>query len=155
MYKRQAHGRVAGGEVLARSLLRGNWMYFPSCAFRRAVVTRYGFRSGFDVALDLDLYLRMLLDGHAVLLLDEVCFEYRRHALSLSSTEAVNGGRFAEELRFFTEQASMLQAAGWRRASRASRWHLTSRLHAGVALPAAVREHRMQLARQLAGHLLR
>ncbi|MEJ2579503.1 MAG: glycosyltransferase, partial [Kineosporiaceae bacterium] len=79
--------RVLGGERLAASLLQGNWMYFPSVAFRREVVQKYGFRPGYDVVLDLDLYLRMLFDGHQAVLLGHTCVEYRRHAASLSSTE--------------------------------------------------------------------
>src|SRR5258706_334508 len=65
---------VTGGERLAASLLRGNWMYFPSVAFRRDVARLHGFRAGYDVVLDLDLYLRLLLDGRRVALLEPVCF---------------------------------------------------------------------------------
>jgi glycosyltransferase involved in cell wall biosynthesis len=147
--------RETGGEELATSLLRGNWMYFPSVAFRREVALRHGFREGYDVVLDLDLYLRMLLDGERVLLLPRVCFEYRRHAASLSSSEAVTGDRFDEELAYFGQARRDVAAAGWRRASRAAGLHLTSRLHAGVGLAKVLRPGAARtgpLVRRLAGH---
>ena len=134
-----ARSRLLGGEELVASLLRGNWMYFPSVAFRREVIQKYGFRRGYDVVLDLDLYVRMLFDGHQALSIDHLCFEYRRHAASLSSTEAVSGARFDEELRYFSEVRAQAQRRGWNRASRAASLHLTSRLHALALAPTALR----------------
>lgn len=128
---------VLAGEELARSLLVGNWMYFPAVAFRRDVALAHGFRVGRDIVLDLDLYLRMLVDGASAAYLDEVAFDYRRHAASLSSTEAVNGVRFAEERAFFDEAADTLERIGWHRAARAARLHVTSRLYAVLCLPRA------------------
>ena len=144
--------RVTGGERLAASLLRGNWMYFPSIAFRREAAVRHGFRPGYDVVLDLDLYLRMLLDGSRVAMVRRVCFEYRRHAASLSSTEALSGDRFDEELRYFAEVRADLRAAGWNAAARAAGWHVTSRLHALLVAPAALRAGDRARLRRIAAH---
>ena len=130
-------GVVTGGERLAISLLRGNWMYFPSVVFRRDVLRKHGFREGYDIVLDLDLYLRILLDGGRVVLFGRPGIEYRRHAASLSSTTAGNGARFDEESDYFAEAAATMAAAGWPRAARAARWHLTSRLHAAAKAIAA------------------
>ncbi len=141
-----------GGEALAVSLLRGNWMYFPSVAFRTEVVRAYGFRPGLDIVQDLDLYLRMLLGGCHAMLLDARCFEYRRHDASLSSVGRDEGGRFAEERDYFAMIAQELESAGWRRAARAARVHLTSRLHAATVLPAALAGRRWAGARDLLQH---
>ncbi len=127
---------AVGGERLAASLLRGNWMYFPSVAFRRDPLVAHGFRAGYDIVLDLDLYLRILRAGGHAVLLREPGIEYRRHPGSLSSTGATDGSRFAEERAFFDEVAAELAAEGWPRAARAARWHLTSRLHALTKLTA-------------------
>ena len=127
--------RAIGGEQLAASLLRGNWMYFPSVAFRRSWLVRYGFRAGYDIVLDLDLYLRILRGGGRAVLLERPGIEYRRHSGSLSSAGADDGSRFAEERAYFAEVASELAAAGWTTAARAARWHLTSRLHVLRKLP--------------------
>lgn len=128
--------RVMGGEQLAVSLLHGNWMYFPSVVFRREVLQRHGFRPGYDIVLDLDLYLRIIFDGGQAVLLERPGVEYRRHGVSLSSAQARDGSRFAEELGYFAEIAGLAAAAGWRRAARAARWHLTSRLHTAAKVPA-------------------
>ncbi|HEX2298904.1 MAG TPA: glycosyltransferase, partial [Pseudonocardiaceae bacterium] len=90
--------RVLGGETLAASLLHGNWMYFPSVVFRRDVLQRHGFRTGYDIVLDLDLYLRIIFDGGQAVLLGRPGVEYRRHGASLSSAQAKDGTRFAEEV---------------------------------------------------------
>lgn len=136
--------RVLGGEALAAGLLHGNWMYFPSVAFRRDVLQRHGFRVGYDIVLDLDLYLRIIFDGGQAVLLGRPGIEYRRHGASLSSAQATDGTRFAEEFAFFAQVAERAGAAGWPRAARAARLHWTSRLHAVARIPAllAAREFR-------------
>jgi glycosyltransferase involved in cell wall biosynthesis len=144
--------RLVGGEELAASLLRGNWLYFPAVAFRREWVQRYGFREGYDVVQDLDLYLRMLFDGAQLVLVEEVCFEYRRHAASLSSTQAGTGGRFREEVTFFEEVRHEAGRRGWRRAARAADAHLTSRLHSFVRAGTAARARDFETAKLLAGN---
>lgn len=121
--------RVMGGEELATSLLHGNWMYFPSVVFRREVLRRHGFRPGYDIVQDLDLYLRILLDGGQAVLLDEPCIEYRRHASSVSTSQATDGTRFHEERAYFQETAELMREHGWPRAARASKLHWTSRVH--------------------------
>jgi glycosyltransferase involved in cell wall biosynthesis len=127
--------RETGGEELAASLLRGNWMYFPSCVFRRGPLQAHGFRPGYDIVLDLDLYLRLLLAGERVLLVEEPGIEYRRHAASLSSSGAGDGTRLAEEHDYSAAAAAAVAAAGWPRAARAARLHWTARMHALAKLP--------------------
>jgi hypothetical protein len=145
---------VLGGEDLARSLLRGNWMYFPATVFRTAAAQAAGFREGQVIVLDLDLYLRLLLEGGRLVLVDEVLFRYRRHEHSISSMERLTAGRFLEEAAYFGEMAETMREHGWLRASRAARTHLTSRLHAALLLPAAVRARRRGLARALVRHTI-
>jgi len=130
--------REMAGEELAISLLIGNWMYFPSCAFRRDVLQSKGFRSGYDVVLDLDLFLRILLDGGSCVLLEHPGIEYRRHRASVSSSGAADGSRFDEEVAFFRQTAEVMTKAGWPRAASAARKHWTSRLHALAKVPSAV-----------------
>jgi glycosyltransferase involved in cell wall biosynthesis len=143
---------VVGGEQLAASLLRGNWMYFPAVTFRSDVVRRYGFRAGHDIVLDLDLYLRMIVAGESAVLVDDECFEYRRHDESLSSQQRTTGLRFAEERGYFAEQERLMRARGWARAARSARAHLTSRLHAASLLPVAAQQRRWATARSLLAH---
>lgn len=139
---RDLHGVVElRGESLAASLLRGNWMYFPAVAFLREPLQAHGFREGLDVVLDLDLYFDLLLDGGSGAYSPEVAFEYRRHAASASSTDAVSGHRFDEERDLVRGIRGELDRRGWHRASRAAALRPMSRLHSLATLPSARDPH--------------
>jgi glycosyltransferase involved in cell wall biosynthesis len=133
------HLTVHRGEGVTTSLLQGNWTYFPSLAWRVAAVQPLGFREGYDVVQDLALLVDTLLAGGTVAVDSQVVFEYRRHAGSLSSTEALAGGRFDEEAAYFRTIAGELEARGWLRARRAARLRLMSRAHAASLVPRAAR----------------
>jgi glycosyltransferase involved in cell wall biosynthesis len=143
---------VLAGQELAVSLLRGNWLYFPSICWRSEPLRRTGFREGVDVVQDLALVLDLVLDGESLLVEPTACFRYRRHDASVSSAHAADGRRFAEERAFFLETADRMAARGWPRAARAARRHLSSRLNALTRLPAAARHGGLGGVRTLARH---
>lgn len=145
--------RVLRGEELAVSLLRGNWLYFPSVAWRRDAVVPHGFRSGLEVVQDLALALDVTTAGGALVVDDRVCFHYRRHRASDSSWRALEGTRFTEERAFFEDMARELDALGWRRAARVARLHVSSRLNAAALLPAAARLGQLSGVRTLSRHV--
>lgn len=146
--------RLSGEDALV-SLLRGNWTYFPSLCWRRDLVSAVGFRPEYGVVLDLGLLVDVLSAGGDLLLLPETLFRYRRHANSESSLKTQTRARFAEERAYFETAARELETAGLRRAARASRLHLTSRLHTAALLPAAVRKGDLAAARHLLLHACR
>ncbi|MFJ6484031.1 MULTISPECIES: glycosyltransferase family 2 protein [unclassified Streptomyces] len=138
LYAPKGPGRaLLGGEELATSLLRGNWLYFPSICWRTEAVKRFGFRTDLGVIQDLALVVDLLVAGESLATTPEVCFSYRRHAESESSAKAFTGHRFEEAKRFFVETANRLDRHGWPRAAKVSRLHLSSRLHAITLLPGA------------------
>lgn len=143
-----------GGEPLAVSLTRGNWMNFPAIAWNRAAVTAVGFRPDFSIVQDLGLALDLVFRGGSLLLDDQVVFEYRRHASSVSSWRAADGSRFAEEQGFFRDLAVEFHGHGWKRATRAARLHLSSRMNALTRIPDAVRARRSDGIRILVRHAL-
>lgn len=141
IYAPKGPGRaLLGGEELATSLLRGNWLYFPSICWRTEAVKRFGFRADLGVIQDLALVVDLLVAGESLATTPEVCFSYRRHAESESSAKAYTGHRFEEAKRFFVETADRLDRHGWPRAAKVSRLHLSSRLHALTLLPGAARK---------------
>ncbi|MGH3874734.1 MAG: glycosyltransferase family 2 protein [Pseudonocardiaceae bacterium] len=140
------------GEQLAVSLLRGNWLYFPSLAWRSAAVCAVGFREGLDVVQDLALVLDLVERGARLVVDPEVCFSYRRHRESCSSWRALDGSRFVEERSFFLDEATRMQSRGWHRAARTAHRHTSSRLNALTLLPAAVRQREPKACRALARH---
>lgn len=147
--------RVLAGEALATNLLHGNWLYWPSLAFRTDRVQRHEFRDSFPTILDLGLILDMILDGEQLVVTPHEAFEYRRHSNSASSANLADGSRFAEDRRFFELIRRKAEARGWRRAARAARLHVTSRAHAAVVLPRALAARDLRAARVLLGHALR
>lgn len=145
---------VLGGEALAASLLRGNWLYFPSVAWRTSVARSVGFREGLDVVLDLALVLDLVTRGEWLLAHPRVCFQYRRHGASISAWRAADGSRFAEERAFFAGEAARMQGLGWAGAAAAARRHLSSRLNALSLLPGSLRARDGGAVRSLAGHIV-
>jgi glycosyltransferase involved in cell wall biosynthesis len=123
------------GESMAATLLRGNWLYWPSLALRTETVSRIGFRDGLPIILDLALLIDIAFQDGRLRYTGVKCFAYRRHAASLSQTALRDGTRFEDERRFYRETAARAQARGWRRAAAAARHRLMSRLHAVVQLP--------------------
>jgi glycosyltransferase involved in cell wall biosynthesis len=146
--------RLLSGEPLAVSLMRGNWLYFPSVCWKADTLVATGFREGLDVVQDLALALDLIKAGGALVVDSTVCFQYRRHRQSDSSWRALEGTRFIEERGFFTGMADEFEAIGWRRAARTARLHLSSRLNAATLLPKAWRTKQHQGVRNLREHVL-
>ncbi len=142
-----------GGEELATSLLKGNWLYFPSLVFSVADVRSVGFREGLNVVQDLALVMDLLMRGRKLVVDPAECFAYRRHSASDSSWRALEGTRFLEEQAYFRQVADELDRLGWSRAARAARLHVSSRLHALTYLPAAVRKRHTTGVRNLSRHV--
>lgn len=118
------------GERMATSLLRADWAYFPSLAWRTETVRRLGFRPGFEVVQDLGLLLDIAAEDGIMSIDPELAFLYRRHMGSDSMVKAMNGERFDEERRFFQWQQQRFAQQGWMKASHAARNRITSRLNA-------------------------
>lgn len=147
------HGRrLVAGEMLAASLLRGDWLYWPSLAFRRDILMQTDFRNDLAVIQDLALVVDVIAAGGSLLLEPDICFSYRRHSASASAARLPDGSRFVGEREYFALAARLMDQLGWRRASRAARWHLTSRLHALTLLPRTVARGDLPAARLFARH---
>lgn len=147
--------RLLQGEKLACSLLRGDWLYFPSLGWRADTITRIGFREGYDVVQDLALVLDVTLELGTLLLDDKVTFMYRRHSGSDSSWRALEGTRFDEERRFFVNTAKLMDEKGWHKAAWIARLHASSRLHAASLLPKAAAKRNWKGVQNLSRHLVK
>lgn len=143
---------LLSGEELAVSLLRGNWLYWPSLVFRTARVKQHAFRPDLPIILDLALVIDLVTDGASLVLDPTTTFAYRRHASSLSGATLRDGTRFAQDRRYFAEAAEQMQRVGWARARRAARLRWTSRLHALTLVPEAARARDAASLRQAVRH---
>jgi len=149
---RRAGRTVLSGEALATSLLTGNWLYWPSIAFRRTAVQEIGFRVELPIIQDFALEIDLVAAGGTLVVDPTECFLYRRHAGSASSTTLVDGSRFADELTYYGMAVDQMRALGWKRAERAARARLTSRAHALSLLPGVLARRQWTAARQLGRH---
>lgn len=141
------------GEALAVSLLRGDWLYFPSLCWRADAIRQLRFRADLGVIQDLAFLLELVGAGGTLVADDTVCFHYRRHLASESSATAVQGSRFAEAGRFFAQAADDMARHGWPKAARVARLHLSSRLFALTMLPAALRQPGRPAVAALTNHV--
>jgi glycosyltransferase involved in cell wall biosynthesis len=146
---------VLVGEDMAASLLRGNWTYFPSLVWRTDLLRRFQFDTDREVVPDLVMLLDIAADGGRLVVDDEVVFRYRRHSESVSSWRATDGSRFTEERELFESSAARFGALGWRRAERAARRHVTSRLNALTQLPRAIANRNRSAVALLLRHAVR
>lgn len=134
----QGNSNILGGESLAKSLMRGNWMYFPSIVWKTKTIQEIGFRPGFHVCQDLGLAMDLIMQGGELALIEDEIFRYRRHQGSDSSIKAINGERFKDEKHFFNVMSGDLKNMGWRSAARSAKIHSTSRLHSASLIPACI-----------------
>lgn len=146
--------RALSGEVLARSLLRGNWTYFPSLVWRRDLLVAGGFRNDLDVVQDLAKLFEITVGGGTLVLDDAPVFTYRRHSRSVSAVTGPDGTKFVQEATFFGEAAATASGLGWGRAARAARAHVSSRLNALSELPGAIATRNALGRRNLTRHIL-
>ncbi|WP_435209810.1 glycosyltransferase family 2 protein [Micromonospora sp. bgisy143] len=143
---------LMGGEDLAASLLRGCWFYFPSICWRTDALKAVNFREELQVIQDLALVIDLIQRGEQMAVDTTLCFQYRRHAVSKSSADAITGSRFDEARAFFVDVARRMDEQGWPRAARAARRYMSSRLHAITLLPTAILAGRMTGVKSLSRH---
>ena len=121
---------VLSGEKLASSLCTGNWLYFPSILWKTKTIKKYSFDPKYKTVQDVPVELSIIKDDGRLFFDKTTTFQYRRFKASVSSAEKAKGGvRFREEKKVYTLFADEFNKMGWKRAARAARWHITSRLH--------------------------
>lgn len=152
---RQDARLLMSGEELAVSLLRGDWLYFPSLCWRTEALKEVDFRDGLEIIQDLALIIDLAQRGEALAVDPQLCFQYRRHRNSISSTTAAAGGRFAEAKGYFLAVAERMEQEGWQRAAKAARHHYSTRIHALTMVPGAVLGGQADSTRALLGFAFR
>lgn len=119
--------QLLSGESLATNLLVGDWMYWPALTFRADRLHKAQFNPELKITHDLAFVLELVFAGESLLVDPTVCFSYRRHSNSASTNSLFDGRRFKEERQYFSIARAQAEKAGWMKAERAARWHLTSR----------------------------
>jgi len=130
---------ILTGEAMAASLLRGDWLYWPSLTFRTETLRRIDFREGLPIIQDLALLVDIALDGGSLVYTPPLAFSYRRHGSSASQKTLLDGRRFRDERAYYATARSLAAANGWHRTARVARMRLMGRLHAITELPGVLR----------------
>lgn len=129
---------VLAGESLAVSLLGGNWLYWPSLAFRTDAIRKVSFRDGLPIVQDLALVMDIVLQGGSLVHIPTLAFSYRRHSASASAATLTDGTRFAGDREYARIAEGLCRSMGWKKAAVAARVRWTSRLHAVTLMPGAL-----------------
>ncbi len=130
---------VLTGEEMATSLLRGNWLYWPSLTFRTDTLRRVDFRDGLPIIQDLALLVDIAFQGGSLAFAPTLAFSYRRHSGSASQKTLLDGRRFNDERTYYATARRQAEAKGWKRTARVTRMRLMARLHAITELPGVLR----------------
>ncbi|KQR49523.1 glycosyl transferase [Microbacterium sp. Leaf161] len=129
---------VLTGAQMATSLIRGDWLYWPSLTFRTSTLKRIDFRDGLPIIQDLALLMDIAFDGGSLAYVPEVVFSYRRHGSSASQKTLLDGRRFRDERTYYRQAFALARAVGWHATARTARVRLMSRLHAVAELPGVI-----------------
>lgn len=130
---------VLTGAEMATSLIRGDWLYWPSLTFRTDTLKRIDFRDGLPIIQDLALLMDIAFDGGTLVFVPEVVFSYRRHGSSASQKTLLDGRRFRDERAYYRQAAELARAKGWSGTRRTAKLRLMSRLHAITEIPGVLR----------------
>jgi hypothetical protein len=93
--------------------MRGNFIMCPTLCFRRSVLGRRRFTRGWSQVQDLELSVRLLMDGESLVGSSEVAYAYRRHPASATAVHSECRLRFDEEFRLFDQVAERATELGW------------------------------------------
>lgn len=130
---------VLTGQQMATSLIRGDWLYWPSLVFRTETLKRIDFREGLPIIQDLALLMDIAFDGGTLAYNPIRAFSYRRHGGSASQKTLLDGRRFRDERTYYAQARELAAARRWHRTATTARLRVMSRLHAMAELPGVVR----------------
>ncbi|MEV8369420.1 glycosyltransferase [Microbacterium sp. NPDC064584] len=130
---------VLRAERMATSLIRGDWLYWPSLTFRTDTLRRVDFREGLPIIQDLALLMDVAFEGGTLAYNPELAFSYRRHGGSASQKTLLDGSRFRDERAYYRQARRLASGKGWTRTARTARLRAMSRLHGVAELPGVIR----------------
>ena len=145
-YKHSRSISTSGDAGLA-SVLRGNFVFCPTVSLKTELISLPLFDPQWNMAVDLELISRLLLNGQTVVGVPDFVYRYRRHRNNLTSQLTDTTARFVEEISFYKQVVAKCEQKGFAKsgttASRMTmiRLHIlyralqkVARLHIGAAI---------------------
>jgi glycosyltransferase involved in cell wall biosynthesis len=83
----------------------GNFFYFPTILWNRAIISQHSFRLDLEINLDLDMLIKVLFSGQYFAITKKEVAKYRRHSQSESSKKSGMFQRLMEERTYLNSFA--------------------------------------------------
>jgi hypothetical protein len=83
---------------LLESIMIGYWAYFPAIVWKSSTMQKFTFDSRFESAMDLKMLIDLSIAKFKFIYSKDKIVTYRRHNQSVSSLNAIYGGRLKEEI---------------------------------------------------------
>lgn len=119
---------ISGDHGVA-SLMRGDYIICPSMCYAMDKLAGQRFDTSLRMVLDLELFTRLLLQGHTLIGLRETLFAYRRHSGNYTKELEKDLARFKEEVACRHAVATHAASLGWTASERAARKATQVKLH--------------------------
>ena len=127
-YKHSRSIATSGDSGLA-SVLRGNFVFCPTVSFKTEFISLPLFNPKWNMAVDLELISRLLLDGQTIIGIPDFVYRYRRHRNNLTSQLTDTTARFVEEIAFYKQVSVECKAKGFQKSALVASRLTMVRLH--------------------------
>jgi hypothetical protein len=127
-YKHSRSISTSGDAGLA-SVLRGNFVFCPTVSFKTGLISLPLFDPQWNMAVDLELISRLLLNGQTVVGVPDFVYRYRRHRNNLTSQLTDTTARFVEEISFYKQVVAKCEQKGFAKSGTTASRMTMIRLH--------------------------
>ena len=117
------------GDVGLASVLRGNFVFCPTVSFKTGLISLPLFDPQWNMAVDLELISRLLLNGQTVVGVPDFVYRYRRHRNNLTSQLTDTTARFVEEINFYKQVVAKCEQKGFAKSAATASRMTMIRLH--------------------------
>jgi glycosyltransferase involved in cell wall biosynthesis len=120
---------VLEGQSAVEALMHGDFIMCPTVCYRKSRLPAERFRADWRMVLDLDFFVRILLNGGTLVGLPAVAYAYRRHAENATSQYTESLLRFEEESQLHDRVAAEARDRGWPSVARVAARKRIIKLH--------------------------
>ena len=120
---------LTSGDAGLSSVLRGNFVFCPTVSLKTELISLPLFDPQWNMAVDLELISRLLLNGQTVVGVPDFVYRYRRHRNNLTSQLTDTTARFVEEINFYKQVVAKCEQKGFAKSAATASRMTMIRLH--------------------------
>jgi glycosyltransferase involved in cell wall biosynthesis len=125
----KAKNKIFNNRQFLRSMVIGDWAYFPSIYWHTSSTIKIGFSNRFHTAMDLAMFFEYCRKDIRVLISNLNIINYRRHSESASSLYSFDSKRYLEEFQCQSLAKNIAIKNNWKQEVFLAELALTIRLH--------------------------